>query len=195
MTKRATTKGKEEEKTFSGESFEKEAAVEREKKEQSDLEKELEQMKREAADNYDKYLRAAAEMENYKKRAAREKADAINYGNETLIRDILPIVDSLERALDHSSNSKDFDSFVEGLNLIYDKLLGVLEKNGVEKLDAVGKDFDPNFHEAVLQVPSADLGDNKVVEKFENGYLLNGRLLRPVKVSVSKHVTNEQEKL
>jgi molecular chaperone GrpE len=193
MTKRATTKGKEEEKTFSGESFEKEAAVEREKKEQSDLEKELEQMKREAADNYDKYLRAAAEMENYKKRAAREKADAINYGNETLIRDILPIVDSLERALDHSSNSKDFDSFVEGLNLIYDKLLGVLEKNGVEKIDAVGKDFDPHFHEAVLQVKSADVDDNKVVEKFENGYLLNDRLLRPVKVSVSKHVTNERK--
>jgi molecular chaperone GrpE len=193
MTKRATTKGKEEEKTFSGESFEKEAAVEREKKEQSDLEKELEQMKREAADNYDKYLRAAAEMENYKKRAAREKADAINYGNETLIRDILPIVDRLERALDHSSNSKDFDSFVEGLNLIYDKLLGVLEKNGVEKIDAVGKDFDPHFHEAVLQVKSADVDDNKVVEKFENGYLLNDRLLRPVKVSVSKHVTNERK--
>ncbi|MBN2254131.1 MAG: nucleotide exchange factor GrpE [Deltaproteobacteria bacterium] len=193
MTKRATTKGKEEEKTLSGESLEKEAAVEREKKEQSDLEKDLEQMKKEAADNYDKYLRAAAEMENYKKRAVREKADAIKYGNETLIRDILPIVDSLERALDHSSNSKDFDSFVEGLNLIYGKLLGVLEKNGVEKIDAVGKDFDPHFHEAVLQVECADMDDNKVVEKFENGYLLNDRLLRPVKVSVSKHVTNERK--
>ena len=79
------------------------------------------------------------------------------------------------------------------MKLIYDKLLGTLERNGVEKIDAVGKDFDPNFHEAVLQVESAELNDNKVVEKYENGYLLNGRLLRPVKVSVSKHVANERE--
>lgn len=195
MTKKATMKGKEDEKVLEeGGPVEKEADLGLEKKEQSDLEKELDRMKQEAADNYEKYLRAAADMENYKRRAAREKADAINYGNESLIRDILPIVDSLERALDQSSNSKDFDSFVEGLNLIYDKLLAVLTKHGVEKIDAAGKDFDPHFHEAVLQVESDDVDANKVVEMFENGYLLNGRLLRPVRVSVSKGNTNEQEK-
>jgi molecular chaperone GrpE len=151
---------------------------------------ELEKSKQEAADNYDKFLRASAELENYKKRAVKELADAINYGNEKIIKDILPIIDSLERALDHAvANSEDFDTFVEGLKLIYEKILKTLEKHGVEKIDAFGMDFDPNFHEAMLQVESEDYEDNKIVEEFERGYLLNGRLLRPVKAAVSKHVT------
>lgn len=193
MTKRVAKKEKEEKIKTGPEVDEATAGGKSEDKKQQGLEKELEQMTAEAVENYDKYLRVAAELENYKKRAARDKADAINYGNETLIKDILPIVDSLERALEHASNSDDFDSFIEGLKLIYDKLLATLEKNGVEKIDAVGKDFDPNFHEAVLQTESSEFDDNKVVEMYENGYLLNGRLLRPVKVSVSKHVANERE--
>lgn len=155
---------------------------------------ELEKSKQEAADNYDKFLRASAELENYKKRAVKELADAINYGNEKIIKDILPIMDSLERALDHAvSNSEDFDTYVEGLKLIYEKFLKTLEKHGVEKIDAVGMDFDPNFHEAMLQVESEDYEDNKIVEEFERGYLLNGRLLRPVKASVSKHITKDKQ--
>ena len=193
MTKRLTKKDKEEKIEISPESVEMAAGAESEETTRRDLEKELEKTTKEAAENYDKYLRAAAELENYRKRAARDKADAINFGNETLMRDLLPIIDSLERALEHTSSSNDFDSFVEGLKLIYDKLLRTLEKNGVERIDAVGKDFDPNFHEAVLQVESSELDDNKVVETYENGYLLNGRLLRPVKVSVSKHIANERE--
>jgi molecular chaperone GrpE len=155
---------------------------------------ELEKSKQEAADNYDKFLRASAELENYKKRAVKELADAINYGNEKIIKDILPIMDSLERALDHAAaNSEDFDTYLEGLKLIYEKLLKTLEKHGVEKIDAVGMDFDPNFHEAMLQVESEDYEDNKIVEEFEGGYLLNGRLLRPVKAAVSKHVTKGKQ--
>lgn len=155
---------------------------------------ELEKSKQEAADNYDKFLRASAELENYKKRAVKELADAINYGNEKIIKDILPIIDSLERALDHAvANSEDFDTFVEGLKLIYEKILKTLEKHGVEKIDAFGMDFDPNFHEAMLQVESEDYEDNKIVEEFERGYLLNGRLLRPVKAAVSKHVTKGKQ--
>jgi molecular chaperone GrpE len=173
-----------------------------EKVKDSDVEKEsfrsilneLEESKQEAADNYDKFLRASAELENYKKRSVKELADAINYGNEKIIKDILPIIDSLERALDHAvANSEDFDAFVEGLELIYEKLLKTLEKHGVEKIDAIGTDFDPNFHEAMLQVESEDYEDNKVVEEFEKGYLLNGRLLRPAKTAVSKHVTKEKQ--
>ncbi|MBN2514727.1 MAG: nucleotide exchange factor GrpE [Deltaproteobacteria bacterium] len=155
---------------------------------------ELEKSRQEAADNYDKFLRASAELENYKKRAVKELADAINYGNEKIIKDLLPIIDSLERALDHAiANSEDFDTFVEGLKLIYEKFLKTLEKYGVEKIDAVGIDFDPNFHEAMLQVESEDYEDNKIVEEFERGYLLNGRLLRPVKAAVSKHVTKGKQ--
>lgn len=155
---------------------------------------ELENSKQEAADNYDKFLRASAELENYKKRAVKELADAINYGNEKILKDILPIIDSLERALDQAlNNSEDFNAYVEGLKLIYEKFLKTLEKHGVEKIDAVGKDFDPHFHEAMLQVESEDYEDNKIVEEFERGYLLNGRLLRPAKAAVSKHVTKGKQ--
>ena len=154
---------------------------------------ELARTKEEAAENYDKYLRTSAELENYRKRAIKERADAINYGNEKILKDILPIIDSMERALDHSSNSQDFDAFVEGLNLIYEQLFSVLQKHGVESIDAVGQEFDPNFHEAMLQVESEDYEDNTVVEEFEKGYVLNGRLLRPAKAAVSKHVEKEKQ--
>lgn len=158
-----------------------------------ELVEKLEKTKKEAAENYDKYLRISAELENYKRRAIKERADAINYGNERLIKDILPIVDSLERALDHAYNSEDFDAFVEGLRLIYDNLLVSLEKQGVERIDAAGEDFDPNFHEAMLQVETEEYENNKIVEELEKGYLLNGRLLRPVKAAISKSISKERE--
>jgi molecular chaperone GrpE len=168
-----------------------EGATERESYEK--LAEELARTKEEAAENYDKYLRTSAELENYKKRAIKERADAINYGNEKILKDILPIIDSMERALDHSSNSQDFDAFVEGLNLIYEQLCSVLQKHGVERIDAVGQEFDPNFHEAMLQVESEDYENNTVVEEFEKGYVLNGRLLRPAKAAVSKHIEKETQ--
>ncbi|MBN2282407.1 MAG: nucleotide exchange factor GrpE [Deltaproteobacteria bacterium] len=149
-------------------------------------ESELETARKEAAENYDKYVRLSAELENYKKRVARDRADLMNYANEQLIRDLLPIVDSLERALEHASNSGDFEAFKAGLKLIDEQLHGTLEKHGVEKIEAVGADFDPSIHEAVMQVESSEHDANQVVEEFETGYLLNGRLLRPTKVSVAK---------
>ncbi|MCK4534014.1 MAG: nucleotide exchange factor GrpE [Syntrophobacterales bacterium] len=148
----------------------------------------LEETEKSASENHDKYLRACAELENYKKRAARDREDFIKYGNETLIKDILPTVDSMERALEHASDSEDFKTFVDGLALIRDSFLAALGRHGVEKIDAIGKGFDPNFHEALMQVDGEKKEDNKVVEEFEKGYLLNGRLLRPSKVSISKHV-------
>lgn len=148
----------------------------------------LEQAKKESQENYDRYLRISAEFENYKKRAQKDRSDLINYGNERLIKELLPTVDNMERALDHASNSEDFGAFVEGLKLIYDKLLVTLEKMGVQGVESLGRDFDPNFHEAMLKVESDELEDNKVVEEFEKGYLLNGRLLRPSKVSISHRV-------
>ena len=101
---------------------------------------------------------------------------------------MLPIIDSLDRALEHAGNSEDFDAFIKGLKLVQEQFLGCLEKHGVEKVQSTGVDYDPNVHEAMLQVESNEYEDNKVVEEFEKGYLLNGRLLRPAKVSVSKSV-------
>jgi len=148
----------------------------------------LEEAERETSESYDRYLRTSAELENYKKRAARDRQDFVKYANETLIRDILPAVDGMERALEHASNSEDFEAFVDGLRLIRDNFISALGKHGVERIDATGKDFDPNFHEALMQVEGEKEQDNKVAEEFETGYLLNGRLLRPSKVSISKHI-------
>jgi molecular chaperone GrpE len=154
---------------------------------------ELEEAKKEALENYDRYLRISAEFDNYKKRVQKDRADLLNYGNERLIKELLPIVDSMERALNHVSNAEDSDAFVEGLKLIYEQLLVSLKKHGVESIESIGQEFDPNFHEAMMKVESDTLDDNKVVEEFEKGYLLNGRLLRPSKVSIAQHVKKKKK--
>jgi molecular chaperone GrpE len=146
----------------------------------------LEETEKRAAENYDKYVRAVADLDNYKKRAVREKADAIKYGNENLLKDILPLMDNMDRALGHACGSDDFEAFKEGLRMLRDQLLCCLQKHGVEQIDAVGKDFDPNVHEAMLQVESDKHEASQVVDEFERGYLLSGRLLRPAKVSVCR---------
>ena len=160
----------------------------------AELKEELARKEKEATDNYDKYLRAVADLDNYKKRAIREKADIIKYGKEDVIKDILPFVDSLDRALAHADSS-DVQSFKEGIKLIQEQLLSCLKKHGVEKIDSVGLDFDPNFHEAMMQVESEEHAENKVVNEVQKGYLLNGRLLRPSKVCVCKNINKENNEL
>lgn len=157
----------------------------------SELEAKLAEKEKEATNNYDKYLRAIAELDNYKKRAVRERADIIKYGKEDVIRDIFPFLDSLDRALEHADSANDVQNFKEGLKLIQDQLLTCLKKHGVERIECCGKDFDPHFHEALMQVESAQHDDNKVVNEFVKGYLLNGRLLRPSKVSVCKKINKK----
>jgi len=152
--------------------------------------KNAELREKEASVNYDKYLRAVADLENYKKRSIREKADIIKYGKEEIIKDILPFVDSLDRALDHADSS-DVQAFKEGIRLIQEQLLSCLKKHGVEKIDSVGLNFDPNFHEAMMQVESEEHAENKIVNEVEKGYLLNGRLLRPSKVCICKKMNKE----
>lgn len=150
------------------------------------LKAELEKKEKEVAETYNNYLRALADLENYKKRAAKEKADLLKYGHESLLRDFLPILDSLDRALEAASNSDHVDSFREGMKLVRDQFLCCLEKYGVEPIPACGEDFDPNVHEAMLEVASDQHEDSKVVDEYEKGYLLQGRLLRPSKVSVCR---------
>jgi len=140
---------------------------------------------KEAKDNYERYLRAVAELDNHKKRAARDKADILKYGKEDLVKDILPFLDSLDRALEHADAS-DAQAFKSGIALIQDQLLCCLKKHGVEKIESAGVNFDPNFHEALMQMDSADHQDNQVVSEMEKGYLLNGRLIRPSRVCVCK---------
>ena len=157
----------------------------------SDLVARLEEKEKEAAENYDRYVRAMADLENIRKRAVREKAESIKYGNETLIKDILPMIDSLDRALKPAENPGDFESFKKGLKLVQDQMHRCLAKHGVEQIDCLNKAFDPNVHEALFQIESDAHEDSHVVDELEKGYLLNGRLLRPAKVSVCKRTKEE----
>jgi len=152
----------------------------------SALKNELSAREKESKENYDRYLRAAADLDNYRKRAARERADIVKYGKEDLIRDILPFLDSLDRALEHK-DTDDAQAFRDGVALIQEQLLCCLKKHGVKRIESVGVNFDPNIHEALMQMESPDHEDNQVVSEMEKGYLLNGRLIRPSRVCVCKN--------
>ena len=140
----------------------------------------------EARQNHERWLRAAAELENFKKRVARERAEAVRFANEAFIRDLLPVVDNLERALEHARGGGNGKSIVEGVELVLKGLVDVLERHGVTKVEAAGAPFDPTHHEAVAHVETGELEPNRVLAQHQAGYLLNERLLRPALVSVSK---------
>jgi len=152
----------------------------------------LKEKEREAAEHYDRYVRTLAELDNFRKRTAKEKADLVRYGNENLLRDILPMMDNLDRALKHAEMSCDFDAFKSGLEMLRAQLVSSLEKHGLEAMACVNEIFDPNLHEAMLQVASDDHEDSQIVDEFEKGYLLHGRLLRPAKVSVCKNSKKQE---
>ena len=158
----------------------------KEDKEIEELKKKLEEKEKEAKENYDRLVRTAADFENYKKRAAREKEDWTKFANEDLIRAILPFIDNLERAVNHAQKIADTGVLVEGVQLTLQQLLQALNKFGLSSFESVGKPFDPALHEAMLVVETDKHEPNQVVEEFQKGYLLNDRLLRPATVSVSK---------
>jgi molecular chaperone GrpE len=167
----------------------------KEKKEIEELKKRLEEKEKEAKENYDRFLRSAADFENYKKRVAKEKEEWTKFANEELIKGILPFVDNLERAIAHSEKTADLNSLIEGIRLTVQQFLQTLNKFGVSRIESLGKPFDPNVHEAMLLVETDEHKPNHVVQEFQRGYLLNDRLLRPATVSVSKPPEKEAEKL
>jgi len=152
------------------------------------LRQQLEQLKTELAGSNDRYLRERAELENFKKRMQREKVEAVRFASEPLLRDLLPVVDNLERALAHGNGEG--QSVIEGVQLIHKSLLEVLARHGVKRLEAVGERFDPAMHEAIAQVDSEHHPANHVAEQHLIGYQLHDRLLRPAMVSVSRGKTD-----
>jgi len=158
------------------------------KKEQSPLERLQEQLAektREASENFDKWLRLRAELENYKKRMQKEKADLMRFGNESLLKSILPILDNLERAIDHGKDLKESASLLEGVELTLKQFLDTLERFGVKPVPAMGEVFDPEKHEAISYQES-DQEPHRVISEVLKGYLFHERLLRPAKVIVSR---------
>lgn len=137
--------------------------------------------------NYDRYLRALAEMDNYKKRAARERADLIRSAGEDLLVEILPVVDNLERTMAHLNDNLDADKIMEGINLIYKQFVQALDKSGITTIEQAPCAFDPTIHQALQRVEDKSVADDTVVEVLQKGYTLNGKVVRPAMVKVAKH--------
>jgi molecular chaperone GrpE len=149
------------------------------------LEEALAVKETEVRNNWDKFVRERADLENYRKRVQREKEELLKYGNESLILEILPVIDNMERALSHASEEPHV-AVIEGIRLTHAMLLSALKKFGVTTIETTpGAPFDPAFHQAMRQVESAELPSNTVVEEMQKGYLINDRLLRAAMVSVA----------
>jgi molecular chaperone GrpE len=149
------------------------------------LEAELEDLRRQLEDRQDKLLRALAETDNVRRRAQRDREEHLKYANESLIRDLLPVLDNLDRALAAGRGTTGAATVVEGVELIQRELLRVLEKNGLTRFSAVGQAFDPTRHEAIARIVSAEQPPNTVVAETAPGYMLQGRLLRAAMVAVA----------
>jgi len=145
---------------------------------------ELDRARAEAADHHDRLLRAQAELQNVLKRHEKERLDRARYAGEALARDLLPVVDDLERALQHADEQS--QALAAGVELVHKSLLGVLARHGVERIEAKGKPFDPAEHEAVAVVATADAEENTVIEEHRAGYRMGDRLLRPAMVAVAR---------
>ena len=152
--------------------------------EERDLAAELDRARGEAAEHYDRLLRAQAELQNVLKRHERERSDRARYAGEALARDLLPVVDDLQRALQHAADQS--GGLAQGVEMVNKSLLGVLAKHGIERIEAYGQPFDPTQHEAVAAVETEDVPENTVVEEHRPGYRLYDRLLRPAMVAVSR---------
>ncbi|MGB6281923.1 MAG: nucleotide exchange factor GrpE [Syntrophobacteria bacterium] len=145
----------------------------------------------ELSETRERVLRTAADAENFKKRLQREKEEQTRYANESLMRELLPVIDNLERALEHSEAGADQGGLLEGLNMTLKGFLDTLTRFGCTPVETAGKPFDPNFHEAVSQEESADHEPNTVLRELQKGYMLKERLLRPAMVLVSKRTSQQ----
>ncbi len=150
------------------------------------LSEQLAQSEEKVKELEDRLLRLAAEYDNYRKRTAREFENLLQNANENLILKLLDSLDNFERALEAAKTSNDYESFRKGVELTYTHMKEILAKEGLKEIEAVGKPFDPNFHEAVTQAESEEHQEGIVMDQMVKGYMLNDRLLRASKVAVSK---------
>ena len=151
------------------------------------LEAKFEAKEKEAEENYDRLLRLSAEFENYKKRSSREIEEFRKFANQSLIKEMLSVVDNLELAMNSTNGHKAIDKdLLQGLEMTHREILKVFEKFNVKPIDAKGQPFDPTYHEAVMQEETNDYAKNTVINEMQRGYMIHDRLLRPSMVVVAK---------
>jgi molecular chaperone GrpE len=156
-----------------------------------ELKQKLEEKEKELGESRARLLYQQADFENFKKLKAKEKQEVLKFGNETLVKELLPVIDNLERAIQHGCKTEDAKAIVEGVELTLNSFLKVLERFGVTRVEALEKEFDPNVHEAIAQETREDKTPGTVVTELQKGYTMDGRLLRPSMVTVAK--SSEEE--
>ncbi len=158
------------------------------------FEAKLESKEQEAKENYERLLRVSAEFENYKKRTSRDLEELRKFANQSLIKEMLSVVDNLELAMNSTNGHKTIDKgLLQGLDMTHKEILKVFEKFEVRPIDAMGQTFDPTFHEAVMQEETDEFAENTVINELQKGYLIHDRLLRPSMVVVARR-TGEKDK-
>ena len=157
------------------------------------LEKDLQKTKDELAEEKDKFVRLQAETDNFRKRLSREKDEFSQYANERLFKELLPIFDNFERALEDPSN--DIKSLKEGLEMILKQFSSFLEKERVKPIEAIGEKFDPMIHEVLTSEESDEHDENTIISQFVKGYMINNRVIRPSQVVISKKPSLESEEV
>ncbi len=177
----------------------KDKELEKLRQEFSSLEGSMEELKKQtdtADKEVEQYLdhlkRLKAEFENYKKRMAKERQQLLCWAAEDLIKELLPILDDLERAISAANSSQDFSSLIQGIQMVYNYFKQLLKKKGLEEIFAEGEDFDPHIHEAILRIESGEYPDNIVVQEMRKGYKFKNRVLRPTMVKVNKRGLTSQ---
>ena len=152
-----------------------------------DTEAELKAAQEQYQETYDRLLRLSAEFDNYKKRTSREMRDVVRYANEKILKELLLVVDNLERAIDSANqDNASGDSLVQGVDLTLNEVLKILKRYDVQAVKAIGEPFDPAFHQAMMQQEADDTPANTVIQEMQKGYVMHDRLLRPAMVVVSK---------
>ena len=149
------------------------------------LQTELDRLRTDADESQDRYLRALADFDNFRKRQREETARLVALGREELIQKLLPVIDNFRRALESAEAGHSYEALVEGVSLTLRQMTEMLEKEGVEPIEAAGEQFDPELHEAMMSVETDEYPDHSVIDEFETGYTLNGKVLRPARVRVA----------
>jgi molecular chaperone GrpE len=153
--------------------------------EQDPVQRELEELRKQADENYQRFLRTQADFDNFRRRARQEKEDFVKYASLKLIEQLLPVIDNFERALSSSKENKDFDALVKGLDMTFRQLDQVLVQEGLRPIESVGQPFNPEIHQAIMQVESEEHEEGIVVEELQKGYMLKDKVIRPAMVKVS----------
>ena len=162
--------------------------VDKRKRGEPTVEEQLERARSEAAEHLDDLKRLKAEFENYRKRVLKEQTQLVERASQQLVERLMPVLDNFELALIAADRTKDYDSLVRGVEIVYGELMDLLHKEGLQKIDALGRPFDPTQHEAVLEVGDGPAdGDPIVAEVVRNGYTLKGKVLRPAMVKVVRN--------